>query len=156
MKRVGGVCKRVREVVIDTPFTTDAEIEELVAEFEAGRLPSHRWSHRAHLAVAVVYLTREWFDYALDRIRRHINLHNHARGNPGGYHETITVLHMRRIAAYLRTRAEPPTLVQAVEEVYALCNGRWLSAHYSPERLASAEARRSWVEPDLAPLEDWG
>ena len=156
MKRVSGSCYRPRVTAVDTPFTTDAEIEELVTEFEAGDLPSHRWSHRAHLAVAVVYLTRDWFDTALDRARRHINKHNHARGRPGGYHETITVVHMRRIAAYLRTRAEPPTLVQAVEEVYALCSGGWLATHYSPERLASAEARRTWVEPDLAPLEDWG
>ena len=155
MKGVGA-CKRVREVVVDILFTTDTEIEELVTVFEAGRLPSPRWSHRAHLAVAVVYLTRDWFDTALDRARRQINKHNHARGRPGGYHETITVVHMRRIAAYLRTRTEPPTLVQAVEEVSALCSGGWLSAYYSPERLASAEARARWVEPDLAPLDDWG
>jgi hypothetical protein len=24
--------------------------------------------------------------------------------------------------------------------------------HYSPHRLFSAEARRAWIEPDLAPL----
>jgi hypothetical protein len=29
---------------------------------------------------------------------------------------------------------------------------RLLAGHYSSARLASAEARRSWIDPDLAPL----
>jgi len=31
-------------------------------------------------------------------------------------------------------------------------NKDWLLAYWSKERLFSVEARRAWVEPDLAPL----
>lgn len=141
---------------VDPPLSTDAEVEELVTAFEDATLPYSRWTHRAHLAVAVVYLTRYRFDLALDRVRLHIQLYNGIRGKADGYHETVTAAHMARVAAYLQSKVDPPTLAAAVAEVAALCPKGWLAAHYSPGRLASAEARAGWVDPDLAPLDDRG
>ena len=40
----------------DIPFGSDAEILEMVERFEQCRWPSERWTHRAHLAVAVVFV----------------------------------------------------------------------------------------------------
>jgi hypothetical protein len=151
--RYGG-CKGVRKV--DPPLSTDAEVEELVTAFEDATLPYSQWTHRAHLAVAVVYLTRYRFDLALDRVRLHIQLFNGNRGRPDGYHETVTAAHMVRVAAYLASQVDPPPLTAAVAEVAALCPKGWLARHYSPGRLASAEAKAGWVEPDLAPLDDRG
>jgi len=131
----------------------DAEIEELVTAFEECRLPYPQWTHRAHLAVAVVYLTRYRFATALDRARVHINLYNHTRGKADGYHETITVLHMRRVAQYLAEQIEPPSLVAALDAVTELCAKGWTARYYSPQRLGSAEAKAGWVEPDLEPLD---
>jgi hypothetical protein len=149
-----GSCIGFRKV--DPPLSTDAEVEALVVAFEEATLPYSRWTHRAHLAVAVVYLTRYRFELALDRVRLHIQLYNGKRGKADGYHETISVAHMVRVAAYLRSQVDPPTLTDAVAELTTLCGKGWLTAHYSPGRLASAEAKAGWVEPDLAPLDDWG
>ncbi len=149
-----GSCIGFRKV--DPPLSTDAEVEELVAAFEDATLPYAQWTHRAHLAVAVVSLTRYRFDLALDRVRLHIRLYNGKRGQADGYHETVTAAHMIRVAAYLQSKVDPLTLAEAVAEVSDLCPNGWLAAHYSPERLASDEARRGWVDPDLAPLDDRG
>lgn len=151
--RYGG-CKAFKKV--DPPLATDAEVESLVTAFEDASLPYPHWTHRAHLAVAVAYLTRYRFDLALDRIRIHINLYNGKRGKADGYHETVTAAHMLRVAAYLQSKVERPTLAQAVDEVTTLCGNGWLAAHYSPGRLASAEAKAGWVEPDLTPLDGRG
>src|SRR4051812_16659654 len=116
MRSVG--CGRLRmktEAPTVAPRAADAEIEELVTAFEECRLPYPQWTHRAHLAVALVYLTRYRFANALDRARIHINLYNHTRGKPDGYHETITVLHMRRAAQYLAEQVEPPSLAAALD-----------------------------------------
>jgi hypothetical protein len=149
-----GGCKAFNKV--DPPLSTDAEVEGLVTAFEDATLPYSQWTHRAHLAVAVVYLTRYRFDLALDRVRLHIRLYNGKRGQADGYHETVTAAHMIRVAAYLQSQADPPTPAAAVAGVAAVCGKGWLAAHYSPGRLASAEARAGWVEPDLAPLDDLG
>lgn len=149
-----GSCIGFRKV--DPPLATDAEVEALVTAFEDATLPYTRWTHRAHLAVAVVYLTRYRFDLALDRVRLHIRLYNGKRGKADGYHETVTAAHMIRVAAYLQSRLDPPALAEAVAEVSELCPKGWLARHFAPGRLASAEAKAGWVEPDLAPLDDWG
>ena len=44
--------------MLDRPFASDEELEELVSEFEDGTLPKPRWTHRAHLAVGLVYCDR--------------------------------------------------------------------------------------------------
>lgn len=134
-------------------WTTDAEVEGLVAAFEACTLPHPQWTHRAHLAVAAVYLTRYRFPLAVDRARVHIQLYNRTRGKPDGYHETVTVLHMRRVMRYLLEQVEPPTLVNAIDELATLCAKGWLRRYYSPERLWSAEAKAAWVDPDREPLD---
>jgi hypothetical protein len=149
-----GSCVPLRKV--DVPFATDADVEALVTAFEDCTLAYPRWTHRAHLAVALVYLTRYRFPLALDRARVHIDLYNRTRGNPDGYHETITVLHMRRVARYLAEQVEPPSLVVALDDLTALCAKGWTLRHYSPERLGSAEARAGWVEPDREPVDEAG
>ena len=91
---------------IDHPFTSDAEIDEMVRLFESCELPGERWTHRAHLAVAATYLGRYPLSEATDRARDHIRRYNESRGNTTGYHETITVVFMRLVARELRTQSK--------------------------------------------------
>ena len=140
-------------VKIDHPFATDTELADIVAQFEECVLPYPRWTHRAHIGVALCYLRDYPFDVALARVRHHIPLYNRTCGDPAGYHDTITVLFMRLVARYLRDRPDSPPLVEAVEKLAADCDMRWPLRYYSPERLWSAEARAGWVEPDVRPLD---
>lgn len=137
---------------IDIPFTSDAEVDEMVASFEACRWPYARWTHRAHIGVAAVYLTRFTFDEALARARHHINLYNRTCGDPDGYHETVTVLFLRRVAAELRTRGDR-SLADLVNDLTTACDMTWPLRHYSSERLWSPEAKAGWVEPDRESLD---
>jgi hypothetical protein len=137
---------------VDVPFESDAEVDEFVRLFELCDLPYERWTHRGHLAVAAFYLTRYALSEATDRARAGIRRYNVARGDPAGYHETITVIFMRLVAREL-TAVGPEGVARLVDDLAARCGVDWLYRYYSPERLWSAEARAGLVPPDIRPLD---
>jgi hypothetical protein len=137
---------------IDIPFASDAEVAEMVALFERCEWPYPRWTHRAHLGVALCYLRTHSFEEALARARQYIQLYNHTCGDPNGYHETITVLFLRRVHRYLQEYPGEVSLAAAVEELAAACDMKWPMEYYTSERLWSADAKSGWVEPDRQPL----
>jgi hypothetical protein len=138
---------------------TDAppDIEAFVAEFESGRLPKARWTHEAHLLVALWYLAQHDEAAALPVVRQRIRAYNDAVGtvnsDHGGYHESLTRLYLRGIAAH-RAAQPPASLAAAFTDLLRTPIARrdWPLTYYSKERLFSVEARRSWVEPDLRGL----
>ncbi|HJZ91204.1 MAG TPA: hypothetical protein VKE40_10045 [Gemmataceae bacterium] len=137
---------------VDHPFTSDAEIAELVRLFESCELPGERWTHRAHLAVAATYVRAYPFGDATDRAREHIRRYNESRGNRTGYHETITVLFMRLVARDLGV-ARPVTLAGFVNDLASRYRVGWLFGYYSHDRLWSPAARAAFILPDLRPLD---
>ena len=89
---------RVSEAITAAPvegFRTADEIKALVRAFEDTSLPRAEWTHRAHLTVALWYLTRHSGREATARIRTGIKRYNAAKGvlttPTGGYHETLTL-----------------------------------------------------------------
>jgi hypothetical protein len=142
----------VARTKIDLPFATEADIAEMVRLFESCELPYERWTHRAHMAVAAFYLGRYPLSEAIARARDGIRRYNVARGDPAGYHETITVVFMRLVASELA--ADPPDGVAGlVNDLAGRCQNDWLYRYYSRDRLWSAEARAAFVPPDLRPLD---
>jgi hypothetical protein len=139
-------------IKIDVPFATEAEVVELVTLFESCELPYERWTHRAHIAVASVYLRRFTLEEATDRARRLIPQFNLTRGDPNGYHETITVLFMRLVEREMRV-APAAELATFVNDLAGRFQLRWLLRYYSPDLLWSTEARSGFVPPDLCPLD---
>jgi hypothetical protein len=135
----------------DPPFTSDAEIAELVRLFESCELPGERWTHRAHLAVAATYVRRYPLSEATDRARTYIRQYNASRGNHTGYHETITVLFMRLVCHELRSN--PPELAAFVNALAGRYPLSRLLEYYSADRIWSAEARAGLVGPDVRPLD---
>jgi hypothetical protein len=134
------------------------EIERLVREFEACTLPSERWTHEAHLTVALWYLTRHADRDATRRIRAGIQRYNLSRGvemtKDGGYHETLTLFYIRVIRRYLESACEAQTLAQLLDGLIATCGERnFPFEYYSRERLLSWDARTRWLAPDLKPLD---
>jgi hypothetical protein len=136
----------------DLPLQTDEEILDLVAQFEACRWPYERWTHRAHLAVATVYLSRHSFPEALIRMREGIQAYNRACGDPDGYHETITVVFLTLIRNFLAAHSKPHSLAATVADLFAHFDTKSPLTYYSPERLSSPAAKHGWLEPDLKPL----
>jgi hypothetical protein len=142
----------------DRPFGDASEIERLLAAFEDCSLPKSRWTHRAHLAVALCYCERRSHDQALLLMREGIRRYNEATGGANtetsGYHETITRFYVWLVDHCVRGGKLPKgDLATRVNGLCARYGARDLSLrHWTRERLMSVEARREWVEPDLLAL----
>jgi len=126
--------------------------------FERGTWPKSAWNHAAHLAVAACYLIEYPDEDAASRMRRGIVHYNQCVGtvnsNHSGYHETLTLFWLAVVKARLRALAGDLPRVEAVRMlVTELAPQRDLfREYYSFDVVRSAEARKSWIAPDLKPL----
>jgi hypothetical protein len=139
-------------------FRTAEEIFSLLRRFDDCTLPRAEWTHGAHLTVALWYLLEFDWPEATERVRRGIRRYNAAHGIPttptGGYHETLTLFWLRAVRSFLEDgRNEGRSLVSLANELVATADGQLPLRHYTRARLFSAEARASWVEPDLKPVD---
>jgi hypothetical protein len=135
-------------------MTTDAEIETLVRAFEDCTLPRAGWTHQKHLTVALWYLRHYARDQATERIREGIRRFNLSHGNTTGYHETITLAWVAVIDRFLARNDHGQPLSLLVRGLLEQCGDKgYLRWFYTEDVLMSDEARRSWVPPDLCPLE---
>lgn len=133
-------------------------VERLVREFEACTLAGERWTHEAHLTVAMWYLMRHPDAEATRLIRERIQRYNESRGvemtKDSGYHETITLFYIRAIRRYLASAGGARTFAELLDGLIAACGARnFPFEYYSRERLLSWEARTNWLEPDLKSLD---
>jgi hypothetical protein len=138
-------------------FSTFDEIDRLIRDFEAGRLPRGRWDHNAHLAVACWYLVCHPEPEATRRIRTGIQRYNEAAGivttKESGYHETMTMFWINRVKRFLKGATLECSLVGLMNNLTAhYADKRLPFEYYSRDLLMSWDARRAWVEPDLKPL----
>ena len=139
-------------------FSTDAEITHIGEGLVARTLPRAEWTHEAHLA-ATTYLLTKRPDLDLDTtlpniIRRFNESVGGVNDDNQGYHETVTRLFLHGMRLFLASADPEEPLHQRVNALLLSPMGRrdWPLRFYSPERLFSVEARRTFVEPDLAAL----
>lgn len=140
-----------------TNYTSDADIARLTEGFIDQTLPEEAWTHAAHFAAALwLFSTRG--DAAYRDMPGMIRRFNEAKGGKNtdteGYHETITIASLRAAAHALATAPEGQPAHETLKALMAGPCGQsgWLMAYWTKARLFSPEARRGWVEPDLAPL----
>jgi hypothetical protein len=130
--------------------------EEHLRRFEEQSLPVEQWNHRAHLKVAYLYLMRFPFEEALRRMRAGIQAYNKAQGivdSPtGGYHETMTQAWLHLVHTTLRQFGPASSADAFLDAQTQLGGKRALLLFYSRERIMSAEAKVTFIAPDLAPL----
>jgi len=128
------------------------DLAALVRGFEDGSLDVVGFHHRQHLIVAAWLLETSPYDTALVRMRT--GLHRLlAKVGKDAYHETVTVFWMRALRHRLSKCDWTMSVDQRIRDVVTWAQtGQPLRAHYSAERLASVEAKREFVEPDLEPL----
>lgn len=139
-------------------FTDDTAVRHVAAGLLVRSLARAEWTHEAHLAATACLLV-EYPDFLPERdmpgtIARYNEAVGGVNSDTEGYHETITQVYIRGLRVHL---AEHPggTLVERVNALLASWRGRrdYPLRFYSSELLFSVAARRSMVEPDLAPLE---
>jgi hypothetical protein len=139
-------------------FADDAAVRRIGERMLACALPRPEWTHEAHLATTL-WLIAERPDIAPERdlpalIRRYNESVGGVNSDSEGYHETITQCFIRAIRVYLG-RVDPALpLVEKVNGLLRSAEGRrdWPLCFYDPKTLFSVEARRGWVEPDLAEM----
>jgi len=145
--------------------------DEFLRQFETCTLPYVHWTHRAHLRVAYLYVTRFGLDGAVPKVTAGIRAYNRSQNivdtPTSGYHETMTLAWLHIVAAMLGVYGptgailpdSPPLLepdAPPSQEFLAaqthLHEKKLLRLFYSRERFGSPEAKYSFVPPDLAPL----
>ncbi len=126
----------------------------MTAAFREARLPKAAWTHQAHVAAGLWFVRHHGLETARIVVPAAIRRHNAAVGTAdtatSGYHETLTQLYLSLIDEFIREWSGPadyPTMAAAAVE--ALNDRRIPLRYYSEARLGSAEARATWVEPDL-------
>ncbi len=140
-------------------YGSDQEILALVEGFLSHSLPQQRWTHQAHLAVGLWHVLNRPGERQLAELRRGISSYNESVGtrntDSGGYHETITALYLWAIRKFLREVSGKGGLVQLVNSLLAspYAGKSFPFEYYSRDRLFSVAARRSWIAPDLKPLD---
>lgn len=138
-------------------FATDAEIERLGEGLLACSLDRADWTHEAHLG-ATTYLLLRRPDIDLDEelpgiIRRFNESVGGVNSDTEGYHETITRSFLGGVRCFLEKADRSRPIHEIVNDLLRSPAGRrdWPLRYYSRERLFSVEARRRYIEPDLAP-----
>src|SRR5262249_34029384 len=78
-------------------------------------------------------------------------------GNTTGYHETVTLAWLAVVARFLDRHDRGRPIQALAGALVGACGGKdYLSRFYSRDVLASDEARRRYVPPDLGPIEPKG
>jgi len=137
---------------------TEADIARIAAGVLDRTHPYPEWTHAAHFAAALWLLRHRDVLLAHGGMARVIRRYNEAVRVPSsatrGYHATITEASLRATAQALAEAGTGAPLAPILAALLAspLGQSRWLLAHWSEPRLMSLEARRSWLEPDLAAL----
>ena len=138
-------------------FERDSDICAIGEGLLACTLPREAWTHEAHLG-ACLWLLSERPDIDVDAeigtiIRRFNESVGGVNDDTQGYHDSITRAYVAGVRLFLSGTKETG-LAARVNAMLLSDVGRrdWPLRFYSRELLFSVEARRGFVEPDLAPL----
>jgi len=134
---------------------SESEIDAFIAAFEAGTLDKSRWTHAAHILTGACYVHSFGEAVATARMRDRVSAFNLAVGGKNtetsGYHETITVFWIKLIAAHHSPEESRASF--AHRAVRDLATNRNIYADfYDFDLVASTEARRVWIAPNLRNL----
>ena len=139
-------------------FLSDDAVVHIGEGLLACTLSREEWTHEAHLA-ATTFLVLKHPEIDLGtELRGIISRYNESVGtvnsDSSGYHDTITHAYLRGIRLFLAEADIGRPTHTLVNEMLMSPMGRrdWPLRFWSKERLMSVEARRSWVEPDLAEM----
>jgi len=129
--------------------------DEFLAAFEARTL--EEFHHRDHIKITYLYLRRYPLDEAIPKVRTGLKALAEAWGAPvddlaRGYHETMTQAWVRLVSLALNDCGAAECADAFCDQHPKLMQKTHLDLFYSPERLKTWEAKRAFVEPDLAPF----
>jgi hypothetical protein len=133
-------------------FKEDAEIAELVRLVETCEINPAEFKHYQHMAVALWYIAHFPYDEACRRMREGIQRLATAYGKMG-YHETITLFWLEVVCRFFAESPKDEALANTANRLSLTMTKNLIFDYYSEELVTSAQAKASWVEPDLKPLQ---
>jgi hypothetical protein len=134
--------------VAPTGRTEPTSDDAWLAHAEAGH-PLGPFGHREHLRLTWLVLDREpSLPLAAERVSATIRRLAQAHGRPQRYNRTVTEAWVR-IVAHCRAAGPAEPFEDMVARHPWLFDKRLLLRHYSSRVLASAQARRVWIAPDV-------
>ncbi|MEM1263527.1 MAG: GNAT family N-acetyltransferase [Pseudomonadota bacterium] len=131
-----------------SPAFTDTDF---IAAFLDGAWPAAAWTHAAHVRLAWTLLAAHSFEETLKTVKAAIARYNRVVLASDAYHETLTQAFVTLVASEFRADEAFTAFCQRASAL--LSRSPFVVEHYySPELLASDEAKRRFVEPDRATL----
>jgi hypothetical protein len=128
---------------------TDAEF---LAALEDTTLPLSEFNHSGHVRAAYLCLREADFPTALARISASIRRYAGSLGQPGRYHETITVAYTALIHQHMQLRGPARHWGEFAAANPELLDQKLLNHFFAPEVLASDLARRVFILPNAQPV----
>jgi len=128
----------------------------LLEQFGSCELPRDAWCHRLHIRVAYLFIRRYDSTEALRRLRAGIQAYNRVVGVTetltSGYHETLTAAWFSLVSASVKGLPAGLDSNAFCAMHPELLDKGLIRKFYSRERIVSQQAKREFVEPDLAVL----
>jgi hypothetical protein len=117
--------------------------------FVHGEIPAAGFPHREHLRMAFEMLRRHDFPETVLHYSRALRMMAEKAGKPQAFHQTVTIAFLSLIAERMEA-ASTDDFAAFVRANPDLIDKSVLARWYSPERLASGVARRTFLLPDPA------
>jgi len=127
--------------------TAHVDDDEFLEAFHSCRLQTSEFRHADHLRLAWLYLAREPFETALERVRSGIQAFAKHHNLSGLYHETITTAWVHLLATH-----EENSFNEFLTVNECRLRSNLLLHFWTPEILAGRDARIRWVPPDRREL----
>lgn len=129
--------------------TAAERFDPLLDDFLGGRVDGREFHHADHVRVGFELLRRRTFPDALAAYSAALKDIAARAGNPGAYHETITVAFLSLIAER-RAAGAYDGFTAFIRDNPELLDKSLLERWYAPERLLSDIARRTFILPRAA------
>ena len=127
-----------------------ADDRDFLRSFEAGEVSPADFKHAAHVRLAYVYMCEHDVDNAAARMKDALHAFLRHNGiNESKYHETLTRAWVMAVDHYMQKSAPSDSAASFMNANPALLDSKIMLTHYSAEVLFSADARRSFVPPDI-------
>src|SRR3954468_20669790 len=119
---------------------------DFLAAFRSGALALSAFDHRAHVRAGYLMVSRHGLGLAIEHFGKDLRAFAERHGKTGLYHETITVAFLALINERIAIGGDHGW--EAFASTHAdLFKRDSLGAFYTPDELASADARRVFLLP---------
>ncbi len=131
----------------------DLTDEELESKFENHSLHAGYFSHEAHIRLAYIHLQKYGLDQAEKNMSEQIKSYALAKGAKDKYNETVTIAAVKTVDHFMR-KAESTNFEEFILEFPRLSTNfkELLGQHYGFDVFGNPEAKKQFMEPDLAPF----